>query len=58
MAHLEIERMICADIDHQLENAQRDERYGYHEAYLYRCKNAKRFCEDLITQLDEIIKEG
>jgi len=50
----EIAALICADIAKQIEGAERDELYGSHQSSLHRCKTAKRFCEDLIAQLDEI----
>lgn len=54
----EIAGLICDDIAKQIEDAERDERFGFHQASLHRCETAKRFCEDLIVQLDEIVKRA
>ncbi|GAH03180.1 unnamed protein product, partial [marine sediment metagenome] len=45
----EIAALICTDITQQIEKAERDERFGFHQASLHRCKTARRFCEDLIA---------
>lgn len=54
---LEIEELISNDIVREIEDAQRDERYGFHEAAIYRCNTAKEFCQNLISRLNEIIKK-
>lgn len=53
----EIEALISRDIIRQIEEAQRDELYGYHEAAIHRCKTAKQFCQSLISRLNDIIKK-
>jgi len=54
---LEVAKLLCADINQQIEEANWAERHGYHRACLYRCRTAVHFCESLIAQLDKIIEK-
>jgi len=53
----QIEALISRDIEREIEDAQRDEVNGFHEAAKFRCRTAKQFCESLISRLEEIINK-
>lgn len=52
----DIELLIVSDMGKQLEDAERDHKYGYTEATIHRCKTVRAWCDTLARRLDEVIE--